>query len=210
MPGRRCPGAEPWIGSNIDGCVRVGIEVRARGRRPGCPAPPRRGRSGCRRTGSTPPSRRASAGASPCARPARRRGICGWSRRGSRAATASDHLVPQHHRVLQRVRLGGARQQAPRARHRQLEGVAHDALDAATGEQAGLLGDLVRRAAVQPAAEARRTRPRCSRARRPCRCRPARGRRSGHGTPGSSRIGRRFTYWSKRWRIGRISSHTDT
>jgi hypothetical protein len=33
---------------------------------------------------------------------------------------------------------------------------------------------------------------------------------SGQATPGSSRIGRRLTYCSKRCRMGRISSHTDT
>ena len=38
----------------------------------------------------------------------------------------------------------------------------------------------------------------------------ARGWRSGDVRPGSRRIGRRFTYWSKRCRSGRISSHTET
>ena len=43
----------------------------------------------------------------------------------------------------------------------------------------------------------RSTRPRCSRARRRSRCRPGSRPASGLRTPGISRTGRRFTYWSK-------------
>ena len=64
------------------------------------------------------------------------------------------HLVPQHHGVLQRIRLGGARQHLARTRLRQLERVARDPLDAMAGEDASLLGNLLRRAAVKSSADA--------------------------------------------------------
>ena len=112
--------------------------------------------------------------------------------------------------MLQRVRLRRAGELAARALGRHVEGVARDALDAAPREDPGLLGDFVWRADVHPAAEAAvlplgvlahadhvDVLASCAR--------PA-----AIVTPGSSRIGRRFTYWSKRWRSGRISSHTDT
>ena len=73
---------------------------------------------------------------------------------GSPCATIVHDLVPQHHRVLQRVRLGGAGQHLARPRRRQLERVARDALDAVAREDAGLLGHFVRRADVQAAADA--------------------------------------------------------
>ncbi len=73
--------------------------------------------------------------------------------RGEVARHLVHHLIPEHHRMLQRVRLGGAGQQLPRTRQRQCAGVADDPLDAATREQARLLGHFVRRAPVQPSAE---------------------------------------------------------
>ena len=65
------------------------------------------------------------------------------------------HLVPQHHRVLQRVRLGRACQHPPRAPCGDLEAVADDPVDAVPREKAGLLGNLVRRPDVKPPPDAR-------------------------------------------------------
>ncbi len=62
-------------------------------------------------------------------------------------------LVPQHHRVLQRVRLRGAGQQLSRPRPGEAERVANHPLDAHPREKPGLLGHLVRGAAMQTAAE---------------------------------------------------------
>jgi hypothetical protein len=56
--------------------------------------------------------------------------------------------------VLQRVRLRGACQHLARPRLRQLERVARDPLDPLAREDAGLLGQLVWRTAVQAAAHA--------------------------------------------------------
>jgi hypothetical protein len=67
---------------------------------------------------------------------------------------AGDDLIPQHHRMLQGVRFGRAREHLPRPRLRQAERVAGNPLDALSREDAGLLGHLVRRAAVQPSADA--------------------------------------------------------
>ena len=64
-------------------------------------------------------------------------------------------LVPQHHRMRERVRLGRARDQASRALRRELEAVAQDPLDAGAREHTDLLRDLVRRAAMDAAADAR-------------------------------------------------------
>jgi len=54
--------------------------------------------------------------------------------------------------VAERVRFGGACDHPARAARRHVEAVAEDTLDAGAREQAGLLGDLVRRADVNAAA----------------------------------------------------------
>ena len=62
------------------------------------------------------------------------------------------HLVPQHHRMAERVRLGGAGQEPARPARGGLEAEADDPLDPPAGEEGRLGGQLVIRARVQPAA----------------------------------------------------------
>ena len=63
-------------------------------------------------------------------------------------------LVPQHHRVRERVRLGRAREHLPRPLRGDLEAVAENAFDAVPREDADLLRHFVRRAAMNAAADA--------------------------------------------------------
>ena len=65
-----------------------------------------------------------------------------------------EDLVPQHHAVALRVRLGDQRQVLARALARQLEREAVDALDAGAREHGSLGGDLLRQAPVHAAAGA--------------------------------------------------------
>ena len=57
-PGRRCPGAEPWTGSNREGQVPSGLMLPRRRDADRAGAGGARGRRGCRRTGWRPPRRR--------------------------------------------------------------------------------------------------------------------------------------------------------
>ena len=70
---------------------------------------------------------------------------------------AGERLVPQHHAVLLGIALGDAGDLLHPPRAGQVEGEAHDPLAALLGEQRGLQGDLVARAAAGQvaAAEAR-------------------------------------------------------
>jgi hypothetical protein len=65
------------------------------------------------------------------------------------------HFVPQHHRMLQRVRLGRAGQHPAWPGLRLPEREPQHALDAHAGEDAGLLRDFVARPAVHAAAHPR-------------------------------------------------------
>ena len=112
-------GAEPWIGSNIDGVVRSGLMLPP-GATPRLPeiAEPMSVRMSPNRFEATMTS-----------------SVCGCvTMRAHSASTwyfwqldvgkflgdVGDDLVPQHHRVLQRVRLGRARQHLARPRLREL------------------------------------------------------------------------------------------
>ena len=112
------------------------------------------------------------------------------------------HLVPEHHRVAQRVRLGRAGQHLARPARRRLEAVAHDALDAAAREHRVLQRHLVRRSRRRAGRPRRNIRPRRSRARTPCRCRRRRGRPGGRSrraaaaSAAGSRIGRSAAGWA--------------
>ena len=64
------------------------------------------------------------------------------------------HFVPEHHRVRQRIRLGGAGEQAARPPRGQLETVAENPFDAVAGEHAGLLRHFVIGPAMNAAADA--------------------------------------------------------
>ena len=64
-----------------------------------------------------------------------------------------DHLVPQHQRIVQRVRLGRAGEQLARPLHRGLEAVARDPLDPVAREHAQLLRDFLRPSHVKPSAD---------------------------------------------------------
>ena len=64
-----------------------------------------------------------------------------------------DDLVPEHHGVVEGVRLG-AGDELLLALHRQVEGVADDALGALAGEERGLGHDLIGGARADPAADA--------------------------------------------------------
>ena len=71
----------------------------------------------------------------------------------SRAISVGD-LVPHHHGMALRVRLGDHGQELARPRLRQPEGEAHDALDAGAGEHRDVGGRFQRRALVHAAADA--------------------------------------------------------
>ena len=73
---------------------------------------------------------------------------------GVAARDLGEDLVPQHHGVALGVRFGDAGQVPGRARAGELEGEAHDPLDAAPREDRGLDRDLPGQAAVHPAAGA--------------------------------------------------------
>ena len=63
-------------------------------------------------------------------------------------------LVPHHHAMPLRVRFGNDGEEFSRARLRQLERVAHDALDADAGENRDLRADFLRQPAMHPPAAA--------------------------------------------------------
>src|SRR5262249_58128146 len=73
-----------------------------------------------------------------------------WSHRDVRiiARDFAADLVPHDHRVLHGVRFGRARQSFAPAPS-QVKSITQNALDAAPGEDDGLLGDLVRRALLE-------------------------------------------------------------
>src|SRR6185295_16040343 len=62
-------------------------------------------------------------------------------------------LVPEHHGVVERVRLG-ARYELLLALHGQVEGIADDAFGALAGEDRGLHHDLIRGARPQASTDA--------------------------------------------------------
>ena len=94
-----------------------------------------------------------------------------------------DDRVPQHHRMLQRVRFRRARKLAPRTLRRQLERIARDAADAVAREETRLLHRLERRPGVNLSADAGVLALRSSRARRSCRCRRGRDSRAASSRP---------------------------
>ena len=132
MPLPAMSGADPWIGSNIDGVVRSGLMLPP-GATPRLPeiAEPMSVRMSPKRFEATMTS-------SVCgcvtmrAQSASTWYFCSFDVREVLRHVGGD-LVPQHHRVLQRVRLRGAGEHLSRPRLGELEGVADDALDARGG-----------------------------------------------------------------------------
>ena len=107
-----------------------------------------------------------------------------------------DPLVPVRHGDRDAVRLGRRGEVLLRPLLRELEGELQHAVDADARHHGLLHHELALGAGEHARRRSRNTRPRCSRARRRSRCRPACGPASGDGTPGISRTGRRLTYWS--------------
>ena len=150
-PARRCPARSRGRARTGSGGARWG-RCWPTARRPSEPmsAPPRSVRMSPNRLLATTTS--SCCGWSTIARPARRRAVLDADLGVVRRDRGHD-LVPEHHRVVERVGLGG-RHERPLALHRQFERVADDALGALAGEHRGLRHDLVRRAGAQPAADA--------------------------------------------------------
>ncbi len=129
-----------------------------------------------------------------------------WYLRYSTAGIVLPHdlrdLVPQHHRVGERVRLRRAGQQLARPRVGELEAVPQNPFDAVTREDAGLLRDLVRSCRRGCVRRRPRTRLRNSRGRTPCRCPPRRGWRAATSAPAAaaSAAGSRTDRSAGEWR----------
>ena len=70
------------------------------------------------------------------------------------ARDLAQDFVPQHHRVLQGIGLGGTRQPLARSLTRLLEGVAQDTLDPFAREDRLLNGKFVHGGPLEPAADA--------------------------------------------------------
>ena len=104
-----------------------------------------------------------------------------------------------------RVRLGDQREVLARALARELEREAVDALDALAGEDRGLGGDLLGQSLVHAAAGAGvfalGVLPDDD---------PVDILKQHLSTPGRTRAGRTFAYWSKPWQIGRRRPQSET
>jgi hypothetical protein len=110
-------------------------------------------------------------------------------------------LVPHHHAMPLRVRFCNDGEEFSRARLRQLEGIAHDALDADAGEDGDFGADFLRQPAMYPSAAAGIFAFGVFAHDHPVEIAGA-DMRSGEVMPGRIRVGRTLAYWSKPWQIG--------
>ena len=145
--------AEPWIGSNIEGVLRSGLRL-AVGAMPSEPA------SAAARSDRMSACRLVATMVSSVSRLQRHAHGHGVDQHlvpgdvGKFARHLGGDLVPHHHAVALRVRLGDDGQQLARARAGQLEGEAHDAGDAGAGEHRDVGRDLLAAGPMHAAADA--------------------------------------------------------